>query len=36
MTFVGLEWTQREAVTLACTKCSRLEWFLEEPGVVPA
>ncbi len=31
MTFVGLEWTQRASATLACTECSRLEWFLEEP-----
>ncbi|MBK7908304.1 MAG: DNA-binding protein [Gemmatimonadetes bacterium] len=31
MTFVGLEWAQKEATTLACAQCSRVEWFLDAP-----
>ena len=33
MTFVGLDWAQREVTTLACVQCSRLEWFLHLPDV---
>ncbi len=35
MTFVGLDWTQREATTLACARCSHLAWFLDAPEALP-
>lgn len=31
MTFVGLDWADRSATTLACTQCGRIEWFLRRP-----
>jgi uncharacterized protein len=31
MTFVGLEWAQRSAYTLLCSKCGRIEWFMQSP-----
>lgn len=31
MSFVGLDWTQKESSTLACVVCSRIEWFLNAP-----
>ena len=31
MTFIGLEWAQKEATTLACVQCSRIDWFLVAP-----
>jgi hypothetical protein len=31
MSFIGLEWTQKEATTLACATCSRVEFFLDAP-----
>lgn len=33
MTFIGLDWAQSEAATLACIQCSRVEWFLDLPDV---
>jgi hypothetical protein len=34
MTFFGLDWANRAASVLACTRCSHLEWYLQEPEVV--
>jgi predicted nucleic-acid-binding Zn-ribbon protein len=31
LTFLGLDWANREANLLICTNCGRVEWFLQEP-----
>ncbi len=31
MTFLGLDWANRSATTLACTQCGRVQWFLKRP-----
>jgi predicted nucleic-acid-binding Zn-ribbon protein len=31
MTFVGLEWVQQSAYTLLCSRCGRIEWFMQRP-----
>jgi len=31
LTFLGLDWANREAHLLICTRCSSVQWFLEEP-----
>jgi predicted nucleic-acid-binding Zn-ribbon protein len=31
MTFFNLDWANRSAATLACTRCGHIEWFLEDP-----
>ena len=31
MTFIGLEWAQASAYTLLCSKCGRIEWFMQKP-----
>ena len=31
MTFVGLEWSEHPAYTLLCSKCGRIEWFMQAP-----
>ncbi|HET9426361.1 MAG TPA: hypothetical protein VFO55_13410 [Gemmatimonadaceae bacterium] len=31
MTFLNLDWANREAATLTCTSCGRIEWFLADP-----
>jgi predicted nucleic-acid-binding Zn-ribbon protein len=31
MTFLGLDWANESATTLACTNCGRVEWFLKPP-----
>jgi predicted nucleic-acid-binding Zn-ribbon protein len=31
MTFVGLDWANRSAATLACMKCGCIQWFLQRP-----
>lgn len=31
MTFIGLEWAQQSAYTLLCSKCGRIEWFMQKP-----
>jgi len=31
MTFFRLDWANKSATTLACTQCSRIQWFLKEP-----
>jgi len=28
---INLDWLNRAAVTLTCKKCSRIEWFNDEP-----
>ena len=30
-TLFGLDWANRNAHTLICTGCSRIEWFLDKP-----
>jgi len=27
MSFIGLDWANAHAITLSCTKCSRIQWF---------
>ncbi len=31
MTFVGLDWANKSATTLACTNCGLVQWFLKSP-----
>lgn len=31
VTFFNLDWLNRGATALTCAKCSRIEWFQEEP-----
>ncbi len=31
LTFWGLDWANREATTLRCEQCGRIEWFGLEP-----
>ncbi|MDO9556056.1 MAG: DNA-binding protein [Coriobacteriia bacterium] len=31
MTLLGLDWANRDASLLICTKCGHVDWFLEEP-----
>jgi predicted nucleic-acid-binding Zn-ribbon protein len=31
MTFFSLDWANRTATTLTCTKCSQIQWFLQQP-----
>jgi len=31
LTFLGLDWANRSAATLACVGCGRVEWFLADP-----
>jgi hypothetical protein len=31
MTFLGFDWANRSASLLICTKCSHIDWFLEQP-----
>ena len=31
MTFLNLDWANKSASTLACSKCGRIEWFLQKP-----
>ena len=31
MTFLGLDWANRTAVTLTCIRCGKIEWFLQKP-----
>ncbi len=31
MTFLNLDWANRNATLLICTSCSHIEWFLEDP-----
>jgi hypothetical protein len=30
MTFLNLDWANQSAVTLACVRCGRIEWFLTD------
>jgi hypothetical protein len=34
MTFLGLDWANRSANLLICTKCSHINWFLQQPEEV--
>jgi predicted nucleic-acid-binding Zn-ribbon protein len=34
MTFFNLDWANRTASVLACTRCSHLQWFQQQPEVV--
>ncbi len=31
LTFLGLDWANKSATTLACTNCGRIQWFLKRP-----
>jgi predicted nucleic-acid-binding Zn-ribbon protein len=31
MTFFKLDWANRSAATLTCTRCGHIEWFLQDP-----
>ena len=31
MSFMNLDWANRSAATLTCTRCGRIEWFLSDP-----
>jgi hypothetical protein len=31
LTFLNLDWANRSAATLMCTRCGHIEWFLERP-----
>ncbi len=31
LTFFGLDWANRTAATLACTRCGFLQWFVMKP-----
>jgi predicted nucleic-acid-binding Zn-ribbon protein len=34
MTFFSLDWANKTAFTLTCTKCSQILWFLQAPDVI--
>jgi len=34
MTFFSLDWANKTASALICTKCSQILWFNEEPEVI--
>jgi predicted nucleic-acid-binding Zn-ribbon protein len=34
MTFFNLDWANRTASVLTCTRCSHLQWFQRQPEVV--
>ena len=31
MSFLNLDWANRSATTLACTRCGLVHWFVEKP-----
>jgi len=31
MTFIGLDWANKSAYTLLCSKCGHIEWFMQKP-----
>jgi len=31
MSFIGLDWANRSASTLACSECGHVAWFLQKP-----
>ena len=31
MTIFNLEWANKSAIILACTRCGKIQWFLKEP-----
>ena len=31
MTFLGLDWANKTAIALICTKCGKIEWYLQSP-----
>lgn len=31
MTFFNLDWANKSATTLACTRCGRVQWFVKKP-----
>jgi uncharacterized protein len=31
LSFLNLDWANRSAATLVCTRCGHIEWFLEAP-----
>ncbi len=33
MSFFGLDWANRTASALICTKCGRIEWYFNQPQI---
>jgi uncharacterized protein len=33
MTFMNLDWANRQATILTCTTCSHIQWYLRQPEV---
>jgi uncharacterized protein len=31
MTFFEVDWANKSATTLACTKCGSIQWYIKEP-----
>jgi len=31
MSFLNLDWANKSATTLACTRCGRIQWFIKKP-----
>jgi predicted nucleic-acid-binding Zn-ribbon protein len=31
MTFLGLDWANRQAAILVCKRCSHIMWFMDDP-----
>ena len=34
MTFLNLDWANKQATILTCTKCTHIQWFLQQPTMV--
>ncbi|MGE5402904.1 MAG: hypothetical protein ACM3S2_21100 [Ignavibacteriales bacterium] len=35
MTFFNLDWANKTAVILICSRCQSIQWFLKEPDLKP-
>lgn len=35
MTFLGLDWANKEATTLTCARCGLVQWFAKAPEPIP-
>lgn len=36
MTFMNLDWANKEATTLTCARCGFIQWFANRPEPIPA
>jgi predicted nucleic-acid-binding Zn-ribbon protein len=34
MTFFNLDWANKQAIILTCSKCTYVQWFLQQPEVL--